>query len=227
MQACRQQKLIQNHNLPSFLCTNTTALHQALWLGLTAPDSNISCRWLLTSSTNGGGIHLKCFLKGMSLLVTFMVCSVEWVEPNLAGFNENTSWYLARSWCTASTHSGAQESRLLKFNSSNNLPCLCLTVSLGVGESCNSSTPYNNCSPSGSLGTGDAATTLATRVFFPQLSVHVLHSEALWQGNILSSQGLYHDINAFSHICPPCPHWYNMRREGSMVSSFWVYINCS
>ena len=31
---------------------------------LMAPDSNISLRWSLTSSTNGGGIHLKCSLNG-------------------------------------------------------------------------------------------------------------------------------------------------------------------
>ena len=72
------------------------ALHQALWLGLMAPDSNISLRWFLTSSTIGGGIHLNHSLKGV-LSVTFIVCSVEWVQPSSAGSNENMSWYLARS----------------------------------------------------------------------------------------------------------------------------------
>ena len=168
MQAFRLQKSIQNLKLPSFFHTNTTALHQALWLGLMAPDSNISCRWLLTSSTNGGGIHLNHSLKGVSL-VTFIVCSMEWVQPNSAGSKENMSWYLARSQCAASASSGAQESRLLKFNLSNNLPWLCLTVSLGVWESWDSSAPSSNCSPSGGSGTGNAATTLATRVFFQRV----------------------------------------------------------
>ena len=163
MWAFRWQKSIQNHKLLSFFHTNTTVLHQALWLGLMAPDSNISCRWLLSSSTNGGGIHLKCSLKGV-LLVTFIVCSMEWVQPNSIGSNENTSWYLAKSWHAASASLGVQEPRLLKSNSSNSLPCLCLTVSLGVWESLDSSAPSSNYSPSGGLGTGNAATTLATGV---------------------------------------------------------------
>ena len=91
-----RRKSMQNCRLPSFFCTNTTALHQALWLGLIAPDSNISCRWFWTSSTNGGGIHLNHSLKGVSS-ITFILCSMEWVQPNSTGSNENTSWYLARS----------------------------------------------------------------------------------------------------------------------------------
>ena len=105
-----------------------------------APDTNISCRWFLTSSTNGRGICLKDSLKGVSS-VTFIICSVEWVQPNSAGSNENTSWYLAKRQQAASASSGAQESRPLKSNSSNNLPCLCLTVNLGVWESWDSSAP--------------------------------------------------------------------------------------
>ena len=59
-----------------------------------------------------------------------------------------------------------QESRPLKSNSSNNLPCLCLMVSLGVWGSWDSSAPSSNCSSSGGSCTGNAATTLPTRVFF-------------------------------------------------------------
>ena len=77
----RCQKSMQKCKPPSFFLTSTTALHQALWLGLMAPDSSISFRWFLTSSTIGGGIHLKCSLNGVSS-VTFMVCSVEWVHPS-------------------------------------------------------------------------------------------------------------------------------------------------
>ena len=46
-----------------------------------APDSSISFRWLLTSSTISGGICLKRSLNGVSS-VTLMVCSVEWVHPS-------------------------------------------------------------------------------------------------------------------------------------------------
>ena len=122
---------MQNHRPPSFFLTNTTALHQALWLGWIVPDSSISHRWFQTSSTNGGGIHLNHSLKEVSS-ITFIVCSVEWVQPHSAGSNENTSWYLARSQQAASTSLGAQESNPLKSNSLNSLPCLCLTVNMGV-----------------------------------------------------------------------------------------------
>ena len=105
VQAFSQQKSMQDHRPPSFFCTNTTALHQALWLGLIAPDSNISCRWFQTSSTNGGGICLNCSLKGVSS-VTFTVCFMEWVQSNSTGSNENMSWYLARNQQAASTSSG-------------------------------------------------------------------------------------------------------------------------
>ena len=133
MQAFRWQKSMQNHKPPSFFLTNTTRLHQALWLGWIAPNSSISCRWFQTSSTNGGGIHLNHTLKGVSS-ITFIVCSVEWVQPNSIGSNKNTSWYLARSWQVASTNLGGQESNPLKSNSSNSFPCLCLTVNLGVWD---------------------------------------------------------------------------------------------
>ena len=122
---------MQKCRLPSFFHTSNMALHQTLWLGLMAPHSNISFKWFLTSSTSGGGIHLNHSLKGGSS-VTFITCSVEWVQPNSAGSNENMSWYLARSQQAASANSRVQESRLLKFNSLNNLQSLCLTVSLGV-----------------------------------------------------------------------------------------------
>ena len=165
MQAFRQQKSVQNHRPPSFFCTNTTALPQALWLGLIASNSNISHKWFQTSSTNGRGIHLNHSLKGLSS-ITFIMCSMEWVQPNSTGSNENTLWYLARSWQAASASLGAQESRPLKSNSSHNLPCLYLMVSLGVWGSWGLSAPSSNCTSSGGLGTGNAATALATGVFF-------------------------------------------------------------
>ena len=124
------------------------ALHQALWLGLMVPDSNISFKWFLTSSTISGGICLNHSLKGV-LSVTFIICSVEWVQPNSARSNKNTSWYLARSWWAGSASSRVHESRLLRSNSSNNLPCLCLTVSAGVGELWNLPAFSSNFSPWG------------------------------------------------------------------------------
>ena len=95
-----------------------------------------------------------------------MICSVEWVQPNSAGSNENTSWYLARSQWAVSTNSGVQESRLLKSNSSNNFPCLCLTVSLGVWKSVDLPIPSCNPLDLGGPGTVDTAATLATGVFW-------------------------------------------------------------
>ena len=94
---------------------------------------------------------------------------MEWVQPNSVGSNENTSRYLARSQQAASASSGVHKSRLLKSNSSNNLPYLCLTVSLGVWESWDLSAPSHNCSPSGGSGTGNVATALATIVFLQKV----------------------------------------------------------
>ena len=131
---------MQNCRLPSFFLTNTTVLQQTLWLGWIVPDSRISHRWFKTSSTNGRGICLNCSLKGVSS-ITFIMCSVEWVQPNSAGSKKNTSWYLARSQQAASASSGAQESNPLKSNSLNSLACLCLTVNLGVWGLWGSSSP--------------------------------------------------------------------------------------
>ena len=123
MQAFRQRKSLQNHRLPSFFLMNTTALHQALWLGWIAPNSSISCRWFQTSTTNGRAIHLNHSLKGVSS-VTFIMCSIEWVQPNSTGSNENTLCYSARSQQAAYAISGGQESNPLRSNSLNSLPCL-------------------------------------------------------------------------------------------------------
>ena len=96
-------------------------------------------------------------------------------------------------------------------------------------------TPSSNCTSSGGLGTGDAATALAIGVFFwrvcgyamlflptktafftvlPKLGVHVLYIQALWQRAIFSSQDLYNDIDAFSSIGPSCLCWYDVGEEG-------------
>ena len=98
MWVLRQQKSIQKCRPPSFFQTNTIALHHALWLGQITPESNISCRCILTSSTNDGGICLKCSLNGVSS-VTLITCSVEWIQP------------------------GGQASNPLRSNSSNNFSC--------------------------------------------------------------------------------------------------------
>ena len=156
---------MQNCRLPFFFLTNTTALHQALWLALIVPDSSISCRWFWTSSTSSRGICLNCSLKGVSS-VTFIICLVEWVQPNFMGSNENTAWYLARSQQAVSASSRGQESNPLKSSSSNNFPRLCLTANLGVWGFWGLSTPSCNWAYMGGLGTGCTGTALATRVFF-------------------------------------------------------------
>ena len=122
---------MQNHRLPSFFLTNTNTLYQALQQGLIVPDSSISHKLFQTSSTSSGGIYLNCSLKGVSS-ITFIMCSIEWVQPNSTGSNENPLWYSARSWQVASANPGCQESNPLKSRSSNSFPCLCLAVNLGV-----------------------------------------------------------------------------------------------
>ena len=102
------------------------------------------------------------------------MCSVEWIQPNSAGSNENTLCYLARSQWAASTSLGVQESRPLKSISSSNLPYHCLKVSLVVWGSWGSSAPSSNCTSSGGLGTGNATIALATRVFFWRVCEYVM-----------------------------------------------------
>ena len=122
---------MQNCRPPSFFLTNTITLHHALWLGLIAQDSSISHRSFETSSTRGGGIHLNHSSKGVSS-VTFIMRSVEWVQASSMGSNKNTLWYSAKSWQVPSASYRGQESNPLKSSSSNNFPCLCLTVNFGV-----------------------------------------------------------------------------------------------
>ena len=143
--ALRCQKSIQNCWLPSFFLTNTTALHHVFWLGQIAPESNISCKCLWTSSMRGRGIHLNHSLNGVSS-VTLTTCYIEWVQLSLLGSNEKTSWYLAkRDWAEAIS-SGGHDSNLLRSNSQNNFSCLCFLPNLGI-EGCHPlplpSPPFN------------------------------------------------------------------------------------
>ena len=156
---------MQKYKLPSIFLTNMTALHEALWLGLMPLDSNISLRWFLTSFTISSGIRLNHSLKRVSS-VTFMVCSVEWVQPSSTGSNENTSWYSARSQHASSTNSGAYVSKPLRSNSSNSLPCLCLIVNLGVWRPEPASSSTCKLSGLGDSGTGSTDIALAMGVFF-------------------------------------------------------------
>ena len=219
---------MQNCRPPSFFCTNTTTLYQTLWLGLIAPDSNISHRWFQTSSTNGGEIHLNHSLKGVSS-ITFIV---EWVQANSTGSNENTLWYSAKSWQSASARSGAQESRPLKSNSSNNLPCLCLMVSLGVWESWDSSAPSSNCASSGGLGTGDAAVlflTTTTAFLLPCLNLVYVFCTVRPCSKEPSSVHKACTMMLMHSPMWALPAFTGMMWEekGSMISAFWVYINWS
>ena len=131
VQVFRWWKSIQNHRLPSFFLTT----HHHIAPGtLTGPDS-AQLQHLLQVVHNllnqCWGICLNHSLKGVSS-VTFIMCSIGWVQPNSAGSNKNMSWYSARSQQAASTSLGDQESNPLKSSSLNSLPCLCLAVNLGV-----------------------------------------------------------------------------------------------
>ena len=196
---------MQNHRPPSFFLTNTTALHHTLWLGLIVPDSIISCRWFQSLSTRGGGICLNHSLKGVSS-VTFIMCLVEWVQPNSVGSNKNMLWYLAKSQQVASASSGGQESNPLKSSSSNSFPCLCLTVNFGVWGSLGSF-PHPTAGSSWvvwapglpwlpwPLGFSFGGSVAKLYCFYhhdclptslPQPCVHILYGEALWQRAVFS-----------------------------------------
>ena len=78
-----------------------------------------------------GEICLNRSLKGVSS-VTFIMWSIEWVQPNSMGSNKNMSGNSARSQQVASASTRGQESNPLKSSLSNSFPCLCLTVNLGL-----------------------------------------------------------------------------------------------
>ena len=221
---------MQKCKLPSFFLTSMTALHQALWIGLMALDSNISLKWFLTSSTINGGICLNHSLNGVSS-VTFMVCSVEWVHPSSAGSNENMSWYSARSWWALSANLGAHKSKPLRSNSLNSLPCLCLIINFEVWGSGHTSSWTCRLPGSGVMGICCTAIALATwgllseslgvgsavphhhyclLAALPQFSIHILHSKARWQGAILGTKSLHHHVKMFSQVCLHCLHGYYM-----------------
>ena len=64
---------MQNQMDPSFFCTSTTALHQGDWLDQLAPASSTSLSDAQTSSSKGGGMHLKCSLERFIIIqVDFM-----------------------------------------------------------------------------------------------------------------------------------------------------------
>ena len=161
----RQQKSIQKHRPPSFFQTSTTTLHHALWLGQITPESNISHRYVQTSSTNGRGIHLNHSLNGV-LSMTLITCLAEWVQPSSLGSKEKTLWYSAKRDVVESTSSGGQDSNPLKSNSLNNFSCLYFTVSFGVWRPCTLSDASITPVPIGGSGTNVAATALTTEVFF-------------------------------------------------------------
>ena len=161
----RQGKSLQKCRPPIFFLTSTTALHHALWLGHMAPESSISCRWLWTSTTKDGRIHLNCSLKGVSLVI-LITCLVDWVQQSSPGSKEKTLWYLAKNSRAESASSGGHNSKPLSSSSSNNFLASVLWSTWVFGD-CEAPPP-----PSGKLvitsgsGTTVATTAWATRVFF-------------------------------------------------------------
>ena len=173
---------------------------------------------------------------------------MEWVQPNSAGSNENTSWYLTRSQWATSASSWIQESRSFKSNLLNNFPCHCLTVSLGVWESWDSSAPSSNCSPLGGSGRGNAATALATGVFFQRVCEYAVLFHTTTTAFLLP---FLNSVYVFCTVraCGKEPSWVHkactmtlmhspmyalpvftgtiQEEKGSIVSTFWVYIKWS
>ena len=238
---------MQNHNPPSFFLTNTTVLHHALWLSQIVPGSSISQRWFWTSSTRGRGICLNHSLKGLSL-VTLIECSIEWVQPNSAGSIEKTLWYSAKSWQVASANSGDHESNPRRSSSSNNFPCLCLTVSLGVWGSWSLSFPSHKWVSTGGPITVVKNTTLATGVFFWRFwglvvlflttmtafllpcfnSMYIFCMVRPWEKRAISSHNAW--VMTLMHsleVSPLHPHLHNAGGETSIVSAFWMMTTSS
>ena len=117
-------KSIQKHSPPSFLQTSTTTLHQGLLDGLIAPASNISSMCCLTSSSKGGGMHLKC-----SVLV----------QPSWFLSSKNTSWYSWMRSHACCTNSSGHSFKASKFSSFSTLACLSALVNDYLVIPCSSS----------------------------------------------------------------------------------------
>ena len=100
-----------------------------------------------------------------------MTCSVEWVQPNSAGSNENTLWYLAMSWQAASANSRVQDPDHLSLIHQTTFHAFASTVSLGVWKSVDLPIPSCNPLDLGGPGTGDAAAALAKGLFLEGLWV--------------------------------------------------------
>ena len=94
-------KSMQKHRPLSFLHTNTTALHNCLWLGQIVPNSIISFTCAQTSSTIRGVILQNLSLKGLSSR-TLISCFAKSIQPISPGSRERMSWYSGnRPWAPA------------------------------------------------------------------------------------------------------------------------------
>ena len=115
---------------------------------------------------------------------------------------------------------------------------------LGVWGSWDSSAASSNCSSSGGLGTGNAATTLANGVFFWRICEYAVlflttatafllpcHN-LVYVFYTVRPRGKVHKACTMTLMCSPVqalPAFTGMTQDekGSMVSAFWVYINWS
>ena len=161
----RQLKLIQKCKPLSFFHTNTMVLHQAT---LARSDGarfqhflqvipNLLNHWQWNS-------FKPFFKKGIVSYFYYMLCRMSTTQLcQIQGEHVHGIWPGAGE---LSASSRVHKSRPFKSNSSNNLPCLCLTLSPGVWGSWELPAFSCNFSPLGGPGTGNAATALATGVFF-------------------------------------------------------------
>ena len=160
-------KSMQKYRPPSFFPDqNYCVTPHALARVNCTVESNISCKCIWTSATNGRGICLNYSLNGVSLVI-LITCLVEWVQPSSLDSTEKTSWYSAKRDWAASANSGGHDSSLPRSNSSNSFSCHCFKVNLGcLTWLWSSSDASVELICTGSSGIWVTATALAPGVFF-------------------------------------------------------------
>ena len=125
-------------------------------MGCIAPVSSIS-RSEACTSNNGGGIHLKCSLKG-SMLVIQISCSTALVQPSSLPSNAKTSWKVRTSFRAAAAFHGVQLLGPSRFSFSKSFSCHSATDKGGCLSSAPRTTSISRESFTG--GTSDVETTL-------------------------------------------------------------------
>ena len=122
-------RFIQKQSLPSFFLNGSTVLAQGLSEDLIPPISNISQKWVFTSSYMSDGIYLFHSLKGVSS-VYLNICFIMEILPKTKSFSPNNVQHSCNrpptSSCSSVLHSFSAEESTLYCSSPSLTFSLCI-----------------------------------------------------------------------------------------------------